>query len=461
MNPRRIVLCLDGTWNSTYAVKQRDDGHAVFKPSNVLKLARALLPYDAAHDREQIVGYDIGVGSLAQYDGVSNRVLARVDKTLGGTWGAGFEANINRALTFLVLNHQPGDEVFVFGFSRGAATAQAVTRFLDWSEGLPVKRDAYYLPQLFLEYLDHHDDETSQEVVGRINAQRGREKRPLPALEPFQRIDVVLLGVWDTVLALGSRLRKEGEKGRGFHVGPEPARCVRHARQALAIDETRSDFHPNIWQRCTASQTLEQRWFAGVHSNVGGGYVDDGLANIAFRWMLGEGKTLGLAVDEEFVKKYKSYPQDRLYRSESRGYRVADAIRRRTGEGRRSLKDPGMANFTLDRSVIVRMQADPGALKPNGQLKFEDLKVRYRPGNVTPFLAGRGPTDAELDTYLRNELGIDPPVLPDDVRRAVDDARFAAAQPPGTSRLKRMRLGHRAVRAIGSRLRRPGADRPG
>lgn len=453
MNPRRIVLCLDGTWNSTYALKKRDDGHAVFKPSNVLKLARALLPYDAKHDRQQIVSYDIGVGSLAQYDGISNRVLARVDKTLGGTWGAGFEANVNRALTFLVLNHQPGDEVFVFGFSRGAATAQAVTRFLDWSGGLPVKRDAYYLPQLFLEYLDHHHDQTSQIVVDRINAQRGREKGSLSALEPFQRIEVVLLGVWDTVLALGSRLRDDEEAGRAFHVGPEPALCVRHARQALAIDETRSDFHPNVWQRYdTHAQTLEQRWFAGVHSNIGGGYVDDGLANIAFQWMLGEGRKLGLAVDEEFAKKYGSYPQDRLYRSESKAYRAADAVRRRTGEGRRSLKDPGMANFTLDRSVVLRMQADPGELKPNGKLKYPDLKARYRPRNVMPFLASRGRSEADLDAYLVKELSIDPPVLPDDVRNAIDDARFAAAQPPGKGRLARMRLGHRAIRKIRSWL---------
>ena len=449
MNPRRIVLCLDGTWNSTYALKKRDDGHAVFKPSNVLKLARAVLPDDAKNDRKQIINYDIGVGSLAKYNGVPNRVLAGIDKTLGGTWGAGFEANIDRALTFLVLNHQRGDETFIFGFSRGAATAQAVTRFLDWSSGLPVKRDAYYLPQLFLEYLHGRGAEPAKAVIARINERRLREKRPLPPLEPFEPVDVVLLGVWDSVLALGSRVRAGDADGRAFHVGPEPPRCVRHARQALAIDEARSDFYPSIWQGCDAkTQTLEQRWFAGVHSNIGGGYVHDGLANITFHWMIKEATKQGLAVDEEFIKKYPGYPQDRLYRSESAGYRAADAIRRRTGEGRRSLRDPGPGKFTLDRSVIVRIEADPEATVSDGELKHPDLKVRYRPWNVMRFLASRGPTDKDLDAYLLDELGIDASLLPDDVRRAVDDERFAAAQPPGTSRLARMRLGHRAARAI-------------
>jgi uncharacterized protein (DUF2235 family) len=69
--------------------------------------------------------YDIGVGSLAQYPGTANRLLYLADKALGGAWGAGFEGNIEDALNFLVLNHREGDEVFIFGFSRGAATALA------------------------------------------------------------------------------------------------------------------------------------------------------------------------------------------------------------------------------------------------------------------------------------------------------------------------------------------------
>src|SRR4051794_25554444 len=170
MQPRRLVLCLDGTWNNAYSRKKRTDGHAVFKPSNVLKAARAIVPYDPDTDRLQIVLYDIGVGSLARYPRIPNRLLALTDKTLGGGFGAGFEENVEEALEFLAHNHQPGDEVFIFGFSRGAATARALTRFLDWAGGLPLKHDSYYLPVLFHDYVVHQGNEPIDAALQRINA---------------------------------------------------------------------------------------------------------------------------------------------------------------------------------------------------------------------------------------------------------------------------------------------------
>ena len=107
---------------------QPHQGQAVLKPTNVLKLSRALLPWDPETRREQITYYEVGVGSLTRYPGGANRLLFQTDRALGGLEGAGFEANIESALTFLVLNYQPSDEVFVFGFSRGAATARVTLR---------------------------------------------------------------------------------------------------------------------------------------------------------------------------------------------------------------------------------------------------------------------------------------------------------------------------------------------
>jgi len=420
--PRRLVLCLDGTWNSAYSLKRRSDGHAVFKPSNVLKVARAVVPYDAAGDRQQIVLYHIGVGSLARYPGVSNRLLSVADKVLGGGWGAGFEENVEEALEFLAHNHEPGDEVFVFGFSRGAATAQAVTRFLDWAGGLPLKHDSYYLPRLFHDYVSRRGAEPVAAARERIDGERRSERRPLPPLDAFQPVDVVFLGVWDTVMALGARFRARGAHtsgaSRSFHVGEQPPRCVRHARQALAIDEVRYDFRPEIWRSAAgADQTLEQRWFAGVHSNVGGGYVDDGLANLALRWMLKEAQARGLVVDPDFVARYAGYAQDRLYRSESFAYRCFDGVRLRVGRGRRSLvSSPESARFALDPSVIWRIQADPREEKPGrpGELRHPDLRQLYRPDNAVRFLASRPDVGAFLGS-----IGIDPPTLPPDVTRRV------------------------------------------
>lgn len=450
--PRRLVVCLDGTWNNTYNQKWRTDGHAVFKPSNVLKLARAVLPYDTDNAVHQIVSYDIGVGSVAQYPGMSNHVLAGVDKALGGGWGAGFEANIDRALGFLVLNHRPGDEVFVFGFSRGAATAQALARFIDWSGGLPVKRDAYYLSRLFRDYLEHGHQAPGEEVIHQVNVDRSKERHPLPPLEPFQPVDIVLLGVWDTVMALGSRLMESAARNRDFHVGPQPPGCVRHARQALALDEARSDFEPRTWQSCEEmTQTLEQRWFAGVHSNIGGGYVHDGLANLSLHWMMGEASALGLRFDKDFAKKYPGYAQDRMYRSESTGYRTADALRRRSGLKRRSLvMAPASARYTLDRSVIWRMQATPNERNNRGQLVHRHLDRAYRPRNAMQFLA----VQHDLGAYL-SSIGISPSALPADLMQAIESEREKLVVSPdaGTARFVRTRIGGQVVRVV-DRIRR-------
>jgi uncharacterized protein (DUF2235 family) len=426
LKPRRLVLCLDGTWNSAYSQRKRSDGHAVLKPSNVLKLARSVVPDDAATGRSQLVYYDIGVGSLAKYPGVPNRVLAVADKGLGGVWGAGFEGNVEDALAFLANNHVAGDEVFVFGFSRGAATAQAVTRFLDWAGGLPTKRDVYYLAQLFRDYVVSRGARTRTAALAKINEQRAAERKPLAPLDPFEPVRVEVLGVWDTVMALGSRFRARGEHtstvSRSFHVGASPPACVQHARQALAIDEVRFDFRPEIWTKAAPGQTLEQRWFAGVHSNVGGGYVDDGLANLAFTWMLGEATSHGLAVDVPFTKKYNGYAQDRLYRSESIFFRGFDAARRRAGRGERSLVgQPATANLKLDRSVLWRICTDPKKNKKTrpGELVHPDFGDKpYRPDNVLRFLAAQ----PDLDAYLAT-LPIDPTDLPQDVRRRIEELR--------------------------------------
>jgi uncharacterized protein (DUF2235 family) len=413
MKPRRLVLCLDGTWNNAYSRKKRTDGHAVFKPSNVLKAARAVVPYDADSDRHQIVLYHVGVGSLARYPGIPNRLLSITDRVLGGGWGAGFEENVEEALEFLAHNHEPGDEVFVFGFSRGAATAQAVTRFLDWAGGLPPKHDSYYLPRLFHDYVTQHGKEPVETALQRINSDRSQERHPLPPLDTFTPVDVVFLGVWDTVMAIAN-----GD----FHIGDQPPRCVRNARQALAIDEARSDFRPEIWQGPASDrQTLEQRWFAGVHSNVGGGYVDDGLANLALQWMLKQAESKGLVIDRTFLANYRGYAQDRLYRSESLFYRCFDAIRLRAGRGRRSLLGwPHAAGLTLDASVIWRIQSDPREERKGhpGQLQHPALRNAYRPNNALRFLASQ----ANLDAFLKS-IGIDPPKLPADVTQRVEALR--------------------------------------
>jgi uncharacterized protein (DUF2235 family) len=385
-NPgRRLVVCLDGTWNSTANEREREDHSKVFRPTNTLKLCRAVLPMA---DRQQLTYYDIGVGALAQYSGTANRLLFKLDRLLGGVWGAGFEGNVEDALHFLTLNYHPGDDVFIFGFSRGAATARAVTRFLEWTGGLLPKKDAYYFPFFFREYIQAHGDPKAMpKLLGEINARRASTQR-----EPlrFDFLPVRYLGVWDTVLALGSRLEATGETtspaGRTFHTGKAPATCVQHARQALAVDEKRFDFRPELWTEQRPGQTMEQRWFPGVHSNIGGGLKTDGLANIALHWIVQGAEHAGLKIDADFFRFFETHPEALVYESYGLPYQLLDILFGRWGKGKRPITG---LNAELDPSVLEKMRIDP----------------KYRPENVLQYLASHSASHEQLPDDVRKRIG--------------------------------------------------------
>jgi len=419
MSSKRIVLCLDGTWNSPFDEQKRDDGTTVLRPSNVLKVARAVYPV-ASDGTPQLVYYDIGVGSLAKYPGLANRLLARSDSWLGGGFAAGFEGNVEDALTFLAMNFVPGDEVFIFGFSRGAATARAVTRFLQWSGGVPRKADAYYLPRLFRAYVMARG---AQEAFAAEVATINREKTKLNPLVP---VEVTYLGVWDTVAALGSLAHllraKQTNVNRSFHIGDAPVPCVRKARHAIAVDEKRLDFPPEIWTRTSdPGQQMEQRWFAGVHSNVGGGYLKDGLANIALRWIL-DGAT-GLEIDTGFIAFFPPLHSGTQNESLTRTYQTLEWARGHKGQGVRELTGhPSTANLELDASVIARMM-EPSVPFKSGKKDPEELRP-YRPANVIRYLA----TQPNLAAYLAG-IGVSGS-LPQDVMAAI--AAIRAATPSAT-----------------------------
>jgi uncharacterized protein (DUF2235 family) len=248
---KRIVICCDGTWN-----KPDQYQGSVLSPSNVTKVALCVAPVDAKGD-EQRVFYDKGVGTGA------------FDRLRGGAFGFGISTKILDSYGFLIANYDPGDELFFFGFSRGAYTVRS-TFGLIRNSGL-LKR----------EYADKVDD------AFRLYRRRDDASRP-------NQIEVTLfrksfsyeprakfVGVWDTVGALGipidgllrfldKFLNKYLNKGWQFH-DVQLSRLVDYAYQALAIDEKRKPFQPAIWEQQAGSgaQVLEQIWFAGVHSKRG------------------------------------------------------------------------------------------------------------------------------------------------------------------------------------------------
>ena len=413
VNGKRIVICLDGTWQNPYKMRLRDDGSRVLKPSNVLKLSRAVLPVDTGDGRSQITYYDAGIGALVTYPGQANRALCLVDRILGGVWGAGFEANIEQAFRFLAHNYAAGDRVFVFGFSRGAAQARALTHFLDWLGGVPAKGDAYFGPLFFLHWVETRGRGCPEDVT----TSDGRR----PDL-PMTPVTVDLLGVWDTVLALGSRFHTARGTSTGkwsFLVRPQPAACVTNARQALAVDEKRFDYQPEIFTGCADHQTLAQRWFAGSHTNIGGGYVNDGLANIPLRWLTDEASALGLSLDRDYIKHFNPYPQAQFYSSSSLFFSAFELLRLRFGGGRRRLTDhPSGTGLEIDRSVIHRIRSDPAE---------HDQLDSYRPQNVLSYLASQGNLDATFDTM---GLNAEQRRLPPDVVEAVRAIQAKAGGDP-------------------------------
>jgi uncharacterized protein (DUF2235 family) len=309
---RKLIVCCDGTWNKPY----EQDG-----PTNVVKMVRAIRPVDD-NNVSQIVFYHPGVGTGKG-----------LDSFMGGTMGFGLSANVQVAYEFLATNFIDGDLIFLFGFSRGAFTARSVAGLIGYV-GLLEKRDMDLFPYVYniyrsVEYRHVLTDPTGTKDQMEIALHNLFSKdvanitldRLVQALLRTRAAPIFFIGVWDTVGALGipiTPLNWIGQKNFQFH-DTDLSERVSYAYHALAIDEARNNFKPTLWTRPAGRgsdpskrpQTLEQVWFAGVHSNVGGGYPDSGLSDIAFLWMVAKAAGAAqkknpnspLAIDEQYLKE--------------------------------------------------------------------------------------------------------------------------------------------------------------
>lgn len=274
---KRIITCSDGTWNkpnSTY------DGKPV--RTNVQKIFDYINKKDA-NGTIQVKYYDEGVGAEGNF----------LSRALSGATGRGIDENIMDAYKFIIWNYEPGDEIYLFGFSRGAYTARSLAGMIRKC-GLLRRNDLSLVANAYAMYRDLSIKPDSEKAIA------FREKS---SFEPHIRF----VGVWDTVGALGiplSWFQMYNKKKYQFHDTTLSSK-IDHAYHALAIDEKRKTFKPTLWKqsanaanRATA-QVLEQRWFAGVHSNIGGGYPDEGLGDISLKWMLDRAAALGLSFDHD------------------------------------------------------------------------------------------------------------------------------------------------------------------
>ena len=296
---KRIIICCDGTWNRP---DQVHNGQVC--ASNVTKIARCILPADS-NQIQQLVFYDKGVGT------------GRFDRIRGGAFGWGIKKKIMDAYLFLMKTYSPGDELFFLGFSRGAYTVRSTFGFIR-NSGLLKPSFAHKLEDAYALYRRRddasHPDAVESELFRRSYSWEPRAK---------------FMGVWDTVGALGlpvGGILKFINKRWAFH-DMTLSSWVDNAFQALAIDEHRKPFQPSVWDRSQSAngQILEQVWFAGVHSNVGGSYPQTGLSDITLLWMIAKSAACGLAVDANCVNalyKPKPDPSGTIVDSQTIWYKI-------------------------------------------------------------------------------------------------------------------------------------------
>jgi uncharacterized protein (DUF2235 family) len=287
--PKHIVLCSDGTGNTP----------AKGRGTNVWKTYMAVDRHDHEEDPTyrlppQVAFYDDGVGT----GGI------RVLRVFGGAFGLGLSRNIRELYASLVLHWELDDKVFLFGFSRGAFTIRSVAGMICRC-GLLGRED----------YLRRSPKERASILKKILRAYRSEDERAAPNVREelgLRVIDIDFIGVWDTVDAVGlpfdelksvDRVWRKvfGVRLWGFHDRVLSSK-VKHGCQALAIDDERLTFHPNVWAPRKAGG-LEQVWFAGVHSNIGGGYPKEELANVSLYWMMRRAQASGLRFVPEALQE--------------------------------------------------------------------------------------------------------------------------------------------------------------
>jgi uncharacterized protein (DUF2235 family) len=299
---KRIVIACDGTW------RRLDARH----PTNVAKLARAVLPI-GPDGVEQVVCHLDGVGS-GRGTGAVSRTL---DRMLGGLFGMGLMDAIEEAYRFLALNYAPGDEIHVFGYSRGAFTARSLVGLIR-NCGIPERAHANAVPEALALYrarggANRPDGrealkfraKVAGHVVTSVGEARWRSARSGGEAPAAARLAIAYLGVWETVGALGMprhlRLAKFFNRGLGFH-DTRLSGIVRAARHAVAIDERRRSFQPTLWDNLAelnagGGRAYRQAWFPGDHGSVGGGGPVTTLSDDALAWVAEGAAAAGLALD--------------------------------------------------------------------------------------------------------------------------------------------------------------------
>jgi uncharacterized protein (DUF2235 family) len=361
---KRLVVCCDGTWNFADQPNK----------TNVTKIALSVHTGPAA-GKDQRVYYHSGVGTHWW------------ERLRGGAFGVGLSRNVIDAYRFLVETYEPDDEVFLFGFSRGAFTARSLAGLVR-NCGILRQDHAARVKEAWTLYRD------------RIELPSGVASTLFRHSYAYQT-HIHFIGVWDTVGALGiptlgprwlEPAVNQFNRRWAFHDTTLSSR-VKSAFHALAIDEQRSAFQPTLWHQqpgaAEQGQTLKQVWFAGSHCDVGGGFKETGLSDIALLWMIDQARNCGLEFDERALSaagpremkpdenidfRVQPDPMGDLHHSRTALYRLAKPLHRSIGRA-------ADAEGHLDSNEFLAVQAK----------ERYDKDPDYRPPELERYFADQGP----------------------------------------------------------------------
>jgi len=294
---RNLIVCCDGTNNQ-------------FGPenTNVVRLVQVL-------DRnpfKQRIYYDPGLGTLPE-PGTWDKISQWISKVAGLAFGAGINWKVQQAYTYLLNMWEPGDKVFLFGFSRGAYTVRVLGGML-FAIGLLPRGCENLVPYAFRLYKGVRDERKSSGGIKKwsnlCDEFRWTFARPMFSNDQGRHFPIHFLGVWDTVSSVGWVLNPEKFPYTARNPGLQ---IVRHA---VSLDERRWFFRQNLMKRA-GQQELVEVWFPGVHCDVGGGYnalysdnpkAYSQLWRLSFEWILTEAEKAGLILDEQRLQKILESP---------------------------------------------------------------------------------------------------------------------------------------------------------
>ena len=402
---KRFVICFDGTWQK---LKQP-------KPTNIAIIARSVAHTNTLADGTlipQIVLYSQGVGSNVDAlgkDGFMDGMTEWLNRVMGGVFGEGLEDAIVETYLRLAFNYEDGDEIYVFGFSRGAFCARSFAGLIGCA-GIVSRMHAEKAWDAFRLYRAHPGKKATKfELEDYERARRdfrasyGKGKRAADGtrVKSDEAPKITYLGIFDTVGQRGVPSALGGlavlfNRRFGFH-DMEIGQCVLSARHAVAVDENRLGFPPTLWEgvedankrpHCAdGRQRYAQRWFIGTHGDIGGGegsplsaaplkWIAEGAAECGLRFYgtYGENESpLSQAVREAGLVFKGPISRPRFWDSLSPMNYPLAARRIWSAKSRKEKPSADYASSILDPSVVERLTA-------------ADLKPRYRPGSLKPFV---------------------------------------------------------------------------